>query len=129
MVKAKKLTAVASIAVVASLVLVIAMPLNMAFAGEGGPTVRVNLDTSALTLTDQPVKVYVYNSAESDRTWATQTVPPSGASVSIPITDDFIPEGNTFRVCVINEKQDSSDCKTAVREYGMSTIDVYLTVP
>jgi hypothetical protein len=75
------------------------------------------------------MKVYVWNSAESYRTWATKTVPPSGTTVSVPVTDDFIPEGNTFRVCVVNEKQDLQDCKTAVREYGMSTINVYLTVP
>lgn len=90
----------------------------------------MHLDTHIYTIHDQPVKIRIWNPEQSDYQWRALTVPSSrGVTESFTVSNDFIPEGHGFMVCVTNERNDKEDCRQTVSERGSSQTNVFITVP
>ena len=54
-------------------------------------------------------------------------VPTSGGvTESFTVSNDFIPEGYGFTVCVTNERNDKENCRQTIRERGSSQTDVFI---
>ena len=81
------------------------------------------------TWKNQLVQIKVFNPSETDYKSASVTVPSfSGKIQSFTVPNDFIPEGQTFKICITNESS-KEDCNNATRESGSTKTDVNISVP
>jgi hypothetical protein len=122
-----KMIGIITITIVVSIIL----PLKINTAIAPSETISVHIETPLLRLDSTPVKVMLFCSSNPDAycDWKKKNIPSSGGTVGFNVADGYLIDGERFKVCVQNMKNDRINCKWSRNEYGSYLEDVYIQAP